>query len=280
MIDRTAAIRYAVVAVFVAVGLGFAAWSLTRWSVEDADAYLAAATRLLHGQELYPPALVPDPPLAYRGAPWFVAAWVPLTFLPRFVVDVAWSGVLLALSAWTVAPLIRERRLPGIALGVLCAGLLVWTSSRGNVHPLVMAALVHGAPRRSGPFWIALAASLKAAPILFVLPYVAERAWKKAILTIVLTALLVLPMPLMGWDPSRTPAGVSLAIYFQLGPPAWLATAAVAVVAAVLVAYARPRFAWIASAAAAILALPRLIFYDFTYVIVGATPAGGWRRRS
>jgi hypothetical protein len=38
----------------------------------------------------------------------------------------------------------------------------------------------------------------------------------------------------------------------------------------VLVAWILPRYAWLASAAAAIIALPRLIFYDFTYVLVGA----------
>ncbi len=263
-------LQVVVVAVFVAVGIGFVGWSLSRWSVEDAAAYLAAADRLLNGGELYPPALVPDPPLAYRGAPWFIALWTPLVGLPRTLVDVGWAAVLLAASAWSVWPLLAERRPAGIAVAALCFGLLVWTTSRGNVHPLVIAALVHGSPRRSGPIWIALAASLKAVPILFVLAYAARREWGRVALTLLLTALLVLPMPLMGWDPSRTPAGVSLAIYFQVGPIAWLATAVIAVAGAVLVARLLPRYAWLASGTAAIIALPRLIFYDFTYVLVGA----------
>lgn len=259
-----------VVGVLVAVGIGFVGWSLTHFAVNDADAYLAAADRLLHGDELYPVAPEPDSPLAYRGAPWFIALWIPLTFVPRLVVDVGWASVLLAASAWTVWPLLRERRAAAMGLAVLAFGLLFWTASRGNVHPLVMAALVHGAPRRSGPLWIAVAASLKAVPILFVLAYAARREWSRVALSLLLTALLVLPMPLMGWAPARTPAGSSLAIYYQVGPAAWATTAAVALVAAVAVAWLLPRYAWVASGAAAIIALPRLIFYDFTYVIVGA----------
>jgi hypothetical protein len=259
-----------VMLLFVAVGMGFVGWSLSRWSIEDADAYLAAADRLASGGELYPPALVPDPPLAYRGAPWFIALWVPLVNVPRAIVDIGWVGILLAASAWSVWPLLAERRPAAIAVAALCFGLLVWTTSRGNVHPLVIAALVHGAPRRSGPMWIALAASLKAVPIVFVLAYAARREWGRVAMSLLLTGLLVLPMPLMGWDPGRTPAGVSLAIYYQVGPTAWLVTAAAAVLAAAAVAWRLPRYAWLASGAAAIVALPRLIFYDFTYVLVGA----------
>jgi hypothetical protein len=264
--------RAFVVIVMVAVGIGFVGWALTRWSIEDADAYIAAARRILAGEELYPPALVADPPLAYRGAPWFVYVWIPLTTIPRGIVDVAWVVVLLAASAWSIVPLMAERRPAGVAVAALCGGLLVWTTSRGNVHPLVIAALVHGAPRRSGPLWVALAASLKAVPILYVVTYAAQRQWWKVATTLILTALLVAPMPLLGWNPGRTPAGASMGIYFQLGPLAWLVTAVVAVVAGAAVAFLRPRYAWIATSAVAIMALPRLIFYDFTYVLVGTLP--------
>ena len=267
-------LRTAAVLVFVLIGIGFVGWSLTRWSIEDADAYLAAAQRILDGDELYPPALVQDPPLAYRGAPWFVYLWVPLTTVPREVVNVGWAALLLAASAWSVLPLVRERRPAGIALAALCGGLLVWTTSRGNLHPLVIAALVHGAPRRSGPIWVALAASLKAVPILFVLAYAARREWLRVALSRLLTAILVAPMPIMGWDPSRTPAGVSLSVYYQVGPTAWLVTATLAVAAAIIVAMLWRRYAWIAAATAVIVALPRLIFYDFTYVLVGTSSPG------
>jgi hypothetical protein len=84
-------------------------------------------------------------------------------------------------------------------------------------------------------------------------------------------------MPLMGWDPGRTPAGVSLSIYYQVGPMAWLLTAAAAVGIGIAVAVLRPRFAWVAMGTAAIFALPRLIFYDFTYVLVGSKPRGAAR---
>ncbi|HET6379430.1 MAG TPA: hypothetical protein VFH63_00130 [candidate division Zixibacteria bacterium] len=128
-------LRTLVVAVFVAIGIGFVGWSLTHFTVGDADAYLAAADRLLAGQELYPLPDAVDPPLAYRGAPWFVALWVPLTFVPRAAVNVAWTAILLAASAWTVWPLLREPRPAGVALDAFAFGLLFWTASRGNVHP-------------------------------------------------------------------------------------------------------------------------------------------------
>jgi hypothetical protein len=269
---RQPPIQLFVVAVMVAVGLGFVGWSLMRWSIEDTDAYLAAAQRLASGAELYPQALASDPPLAYRGAPWFIAMWIPLTAVPRPVVNVAWTAVLFIASAWAIWPLLAERRAAGIGLAALCGGLLVWTASRGNVHPLVIAALVHGVGHRSGPLWIALAASLKAVPILFVVAYAAQRQWAKVMLTLILTGLLVLPMPLLGWDPSRTPAGVSLSVYYQIGPMAWLLTAAAAVAIGVAVAFLRPRYAWASMGAASIVALPRLIFYDFSYVLVGTKP--------
>ncbi len=267
-------VQAGIVVVMVAIGLGFAAWGLSRWSLEDTDAYLGAAQRLLAGEPLYPPPLtgaLADGPDVYRYAPWFAVLWMPFTALPREVVLIGWTIVLLVASAVAVAPLIAERRAAGLALAGLCGGLLIWTVSRGNAHPVVIAMLVLGAPRRSGPLWVALAASLKAVPILYVLAYAARREWGRALVAVLITAILVAPMPLLGYDFGRSP-GVSLSLHFQLGPSAWLIGAVVAVAVAGVAAFACPRYAWVAASAAAILALPRLIFYDFTYVMVGADP--------
>ena len=64
----------------------------------------------------------------------------------------------------------------------------------GNVQPLLVLALLWGAPRRSGPIWVALAASLKLDPILLVVVYAGRGEWARAAWTLAITAALVLPM--------------------------------------------------------------------------------------
>ena len=257
--------------IMICLAIGFVGWSLSHWTLEDTSAYLGAAERILAGEELYPPT-DPDPANVYRAAPWFAFVWIPFAYLPRWMVEVAWTCVLLAATAWCVQPLVRERRLAGLLLAAVGGALIFWTASRGNAHPLVMAALIHGAHRRSGPIWIALAASLKAVPILFVLHDLAHRRWRRAAVALGLTALLVAPMPFFGWDPSRTGAGTSLSLYYQVGPTAWLLAAAITVPVAVTIGLLRPRLAWLAAAVAALVTLPRLIFYDFSYLMVGTHP--------
>src|SRR5207248_1690343 len=69
------------------------------------DAYWNAAMRLRAGQPLYAPGLPTDSDL-YRYAPWFAYAWVPLTYLPKGAVLVAWMGICLAAAIASVAPLL------------------------------------------------------------------------------------------------------------------------------------------------------------------------------
>ena len=68
-----------------------------QWPLHDMDVYLAAATRLRTGQPLYIPGDVAVDSFWY--APWYAVAWIPMSFLPRIVVAVGWSAMLLAATA-------------------------------------------------------------------------------------------------------------------------------------------------------------------------------------
>lgn len=256
--------------IVVGIAIGFGYFALIRWTLEDMSAYWDGAMRLRYGMPLYPVVADPNAPDVYRYAPWFALLWVPLTFLPRQLVEVGWAAILLLASGVAVLPLLREARLASVLLGILGGSLLFWTASRGNVHPIVIAALVHGAGRRAGPIWIALAASLKAVPIFFILPDVAARRWSRVATTIALTVILVAPMPFLGWSTATAATGANMSLLAQVGPAVWIVSLVVVLAAAATVAVRQPAYSWLAGAVAALAALPRLIFYDLTYVLVGA----------
>ncbi len=237
-------------------GIGNVVYSATAWEIPDIGAYWNAALRLREGGPLYPPVTDVNASDVYRYAPWFAAAWIPLTYLPRPVVDAAWSVVLLAASAAVVLAALRARSRAALAFTVLIGSFLVLIASRGNVQPLMVAALAFGVERRSGPLWIALCASLKATPILFVIVYVARGEWGRAAATIVLTVVLVAPMLLFA------------------------VVAASSVLVAGYVAWRHRPWAWLAASVAVILCLPRAFTYELTFLFVGLVPAiEAWRRR-
>lgn len=260
--------RRALAAIIVGLSIAWLVWTFNGLTLSDAHAYRVAAERLLAGADLYQPAATQDE--AFRYAPWFAAAWIPLAALPEAIGKALWAVILVVASAFAVLPLARRPDLLARLFAVLGGTVLLWTSARGNVHPLVMVALVHGLDRRSGPVWVALAASLKAVPLLFVLVYVARREWLRALWTLAIAAALVAPMPFLGWEAETVQPGPSLSLYYQVSPLAWFVVAGVAMIVAVAVALRAPRFAPPAAATAAILALPRLLLYDLTYLLVGA----------
>jgi hypothetical protein len=249
-------------AVVGGMGIAFLSWAATDWTLEDANAYWLAALRLRAGQELYPVIRDVESSDIYRYSPWFAWLVVPITYLPPSVAAIAWSLVLLGASAAAIWPLLRERRYLHAAF---FGPILIAISASGNVHALLVAALVHGVERRSGPLWIAMAASLKAVPVLLVLVYLGRRQWTNAWLTLGLAVALVAPMLL--YDLSNYPFGPGSGGPVIRWPPAYLA--AVAVGAAATLTLARTRYGWLASAATAALALPRFFTYDVTLLLVG-----------
>jgi glycosyl transferase family 87 len=260
--------RRVLAAAIVGLSIAWLVWTFNGFTLSDSHAYRVAAERLLAGADLYQPAATQDE--AFRYAPWFAAAWIPLAALPEAVGSALWAVLLLVASVVAVLPLARRNDVLARLLAVLGGTVLLWTTARGNVHPLVMVALVHGLHRRSGPVWVALAASLKAVPLLFVLVYVARREWLRAVWTLAIAAALVAPMPFLGWEADTVQPGPSLSLYYQVSPVTWLIVAGIALALAVAVALRAPRLAAPATAVAAILALPRLLLYDLTYLLVGA----------
>ena len=265
--------RIVVVAVLVAMAVDEIFYAVKGWPLHDMDVYLGAAMRLRTGQPLYIPGDVAVD--SYWYAPWFAIAWIPLTVLPRMVVAVLWSTVLLAASAAVTMMLARMGR-NGPMLALLVGPLLFAVSAGGNIQALMMLSLLWGFNRGSGPLWVAIAASMKYTPILLALTYVARREWSKAISAGLLAAALIGPGFVLGLANAgvRSQAAASL-----LGSslPAYL----ILVVAFALLALAGPRrYSTLASATAAVLALPRLFAYDVTLIATGVseTKADGSKR--
>lgn len=253
----------------VACGFGVAlVWANARsWNLEDMDAYWNAGQRLRDGLPLYPAVADPGAADVFRYSPWFAWLWVPFTYLPKTAVQIGWSAVLLVCIAVAVGPLLRRRSVAAICLAALLGGFLFRTASTGNVHAMIVAALVHGVSRRSGPVWIGIAASLKLVPIAYALIYAGRGEWGRAALSLGVAGVLLAPM--LGYDLTNYP--VTNAGSFSLltvgGPILWMAGAAVAAAAALWLA--RSRFAWPAASLGALAALPRLQPYDATYLLVG-----------
>ena len=250
--------------------LQIASW-LIQSRDSDTNAYWEAALRLRDGLPLYQAGLDPDSTNLYRYAPWFAALWVPLTYLPREPVFVAWAGAMTACAALAVAPLVRYRTAAAIMLTAFLGGYLLWTGVRGNVQPLavlVLARTIHG---RSGPIWLGVVASLKAFPAVFALVYLGRGEWRKAALAVVCGVALALPALAMNWQDYTFNAGARP----PLVPIPLLQL--VLTVAAGLGTFwlARTRFAWVSAALLTALAAPRFIEYNLTYFLVGVAPVEG-----
>ncbi len=259
-------------ALIVGVGISQLIFTVGDWHLKDAGAYWEAAMRLRDGQPLYPALDSAEASDVYRYAPWFAWAWIPLTLLPKWIAYALWSVILLGASGAALLPLARRRAWAAVAFFL---PILVGISGIGNVQPLMVAALVLGMERRSGPIWIAMAASLKAVPILFVLTYLGRGEWRRALLAGLITALLVAPMLL--YDLSAYPTSAGAAALF--GDPV-LYGAVVAAGILVIIRLAESKYAWLASATTVVLAVPRVFVYDMTFVLAALPAERGRRKRA
>ena len=259
--------------VVLAVSLGIAGvlvfGAVERWFLLDVDAYWNAALRLRSGEPLYPTYADVDAFDIYRYAPWFAYAWVPLTYLPRGLVDVAWSAVLVAASVLAVWHLLASRRSLGVAAGALIAAMLILAACWGNVQPILIAGLVHTIDRRAGPLWVGIAASLKFVPILYVLVYIGRGEWRRALIAVGVAVLLLAPMLLFDLSGYTTDPGEPLLSLYNVSPVLWAVVAGSAILAALVASRRRWRYAWIAVNAALVLAGPRAHLNYLSYFAVG-----------
>ena len=254
----------------LSVLIGLVAWtelshaaSLSTGS--DMDAYWNAALRVRDGAPLYLPGVATDSDL-YRYAPWFAYAWVPLTFLPRDAVLFGWMVLCVGAALGAVAPLLRHGPIGWAALAFLLPFGLEG-AAYGNVQPLLVLALLWGAPRRSGPIWVALGASLKLVPIVLVAVYAGRREWARAAWTLAITAALVLPA--LAFDLSGYPRDIGAGQLSLLTvSPLLFGVVALAAVAAAY-RWAGTRWAWLLGSLAMMLALPRFLLYEISFATVG-----------
>lgn len=275
----TVVVRTVVLAICISYGLVNVIWSTAAWEIPDIGAYWNAAVRLREGGLLYPEVGNVNASEVYRYAPWFAYAWIPLTYLPRWTVDAGWSILLVLASLAVVVPVIVLRSRAGLAFAAIVGSFLILIASRGNVQPLMVAALVFGAERRSGPLWIAVCASLKATPLLYALVYAARGEWGRFAATVALSALLIAPMALFNLDGYTTDPGFSHSLYY-FSPALFWAVAISAVLGAIYIAWRYPPWAWLALSAAVILCLPRYFPYELTFLFVGLVPVvQQWRRQ-
>jgi hypothetical protein len=262
MVDARRLARIVALAVILGIGIVNLYWAVTGWTLSDAQAYWDAAHRLRAGADLYPVVTDVDASEVYRYAPWFAWLAVPFTYLPGQVAGAIWSSILLLASGVALLPMIRAR---AWLLVAFFAPILVGISAVGNVQALMIAPLVWGLERRSGPLWIALAASLKIFPLLLAAVYVGRREWVRAALAIGLTAVLWAPAlayDLRGYATDPGQAGSLFSV-----PWLWALVLGAGLVATVWLA--RGRFGWLAAATTVAVALPRLFVYDVTYLLVG-----------
>jgi hypothetical protein len=158
-------------------------------------------------------------------------------------------------------------------------GIFFGMAAGGNVHGLMIAWLVFGVERRSGPIWIAVAASLKAVPILYVLVYAGRGEWRKVAETLAITAVLVAPMFFFDRPPLQSEFGISNSLA-QIHPALFWGLAGLSVLVAVYVVFRLRRYAWLATGAAAYFCLPRVFLYDVTFILPGIAESLGRRRVS
>jgi glycosyl transferase family 87 len=249
----------------------------TDWNLGDINAYWLAAERLKHGEPLYLGSLDPDSYRVFRYAPWFAWLWVPLTYLPRTLVEVLWTAGLGVASLAILVGLARLRSAAAWALAMIMAPWLLSLVQVGNIQPFVVAALAFGISRRSGPLWVGITASLKGAPLLFSLVYLARREWMRIVLAVLVTAVFMATFLLYDLSGYTTDPGRSYSLYYYVSPLAWAAAVGVAAVAALVLAVRRSPYVWVATAVAVILLAPRTHVTYATYLVVGLL--GGDRDR-
>ncbi len=263
-------LRLGIGAAVVSVLLALTAWALLSYALarepgSDVAAYWNAAERLRAGEPLYVAGAANASDL-YRYAPWFAAAWIPLTYLPREAVTAAWVVLMFVAAALSSLPLLR-RGPAGWAAFPLFAAFQFEGAIYGNVQPMLVLVLMWGVNRRSGPLWIALTASLKAVPILLAIVYAGRGEWGRAALATGLTVLLVAPaflFDLKGYSVAPGPRQESLAAISLL---VFIPVALAAIAASWILA--RTRFGWLAGGLAMVLSLPRLLDYEFSFLLVG-----------
>lgn len=248
-----------------------AAWTIqvfmVGWEAVDFHVYLGAARNLVELGNPYLPSEATTDLLHFHYAPWFAVAMVPLLTLPQPLVEIVWTIMLgaAALAALAVFRGYGRAAYPAVALmGVLLLGQVL----AGNIQSLMVAVLIWRLDHRDGPIWVAVFASLKVIPIVFVAYYLGRRQWSNVAVSLLLTVVLVAPILLFDVPGGNLwPGATGL---YAISPVLWAASAVLAGLVAIRLAAGR--YGRFASAIAALAALPRLYPFDISTVMIGVPP--------
>jgi hypothetical protein len=185
------------------------------------------------------------------------------------VAELLWGSLLGASALAVLWALVRLRTAAAVALAVILLPMFFSLVQVGNVQPLLVATLAFGISRRSGPLWIALAASIKATPLLYALVYVARRQWNRVAFTLVITALLLAPLLFADLTGYQTDPGASFSLYYYFGRTAWAVAAGASVLLAAWFAWRQSDWVWVAASVAVALCAPRAHVTYATFLAVG-----------
>jgi hypothetical protein len=258
-------------AVLIGLSIANVVWAITDWGLYDLITYLDAAQMWVDTGNPYTPTPRADQWMLYRYAPWFAALFVPLLSLPRTVVEIGFSIAMTIASVLAIVPMIRQHGREGIPVAMFLGTMLFGIGTGGNIQPAMVAMLVWTLATRWGPVGVAVAASLKLTPLLFVLVYAGQREWGKVIWTLALTAILLGPIvifPLPAQATSAGPSGSLIHVHVAL----WAGVGLAAIAFAAWESRRLTPTRWLATCVAVIMASPRLLGYDLT-VLLAASPA-------
>jgi hypothetical protein len=254
--------------------LGAIAGAVTLWyhfntdPLADVRAYYDAATRLNHGQPLYPPSADPNLNTFYRYPPLLAIVLRPFAaLLPYGAFALLWEAAIIAAFVWTLR-LIGLGPRTYMVLGWLGVPL-AWALAIGQAHVLVTLLFVLGTPMA-----FALAAHLKLFPALIALYWIGRGevgyivgflGW---LVGLAVVQAFLAPAAWSGfWDVlARDQVGNVMNISpFDVSPQLWLALLGVGIVAALV--SARTRYGWWIAVAVATLAPPRLLLYGLSSLL-------------
>ena len=258
--------RLVALGMFLVVAAVIAAYTITQTFAGDVNSYWTAAERLRAGEPLYRSDVNIGSTAIYLYSPWFAFAWIPLTFLPRDLVEVAWVALMAGCAVAAVVPLARTRTLEGAVMATLLGVFLLYAAFIGNAAPLMIAGLVWF----RSPVMIGLAASLKITPLVLAVVYAGRGEWSKVAVAVGVTTVLWLPALALGVLDYPLGTGLSTLSMLAYAPILWGVVALVAV--AVAFWLAPTRYAWLGAAAALMACLPRMLFYDIGYLAISRSP--------
>lgn len=270
--------RRVVSAIFIALSVTNVIWAVADWRFYDLITYLDAAQMWVDTGNPYTATPRAEDWLLYRYGPWFAALFVPLLSLPRPVVEVGFSVVVTVASILAMVPMIRQYGRQAVPVALFLGTMLFGIGTGGNIQPVMVAILAWSLTTRFGPLGVAVAASMKLTPLLFVLVFAGQREWRKVAWTLVLTAVLLGPILFFELPPQATMPGPSNSL-LHVHPVLWALVAAAIVGIAAWQSYRVAPTRWLATCVAVVMASPRLIGYDLT-MFLASTPHRSADRRN